>query len=132
MPVLKTSYELARERIIASDYAKELQQQENKKRIELVAGKIGMPSHQNIKYNFMPRNFADIQTLIRIVERAFGTKKRKKYDAIFTDNKKQASFLRMFYPVHTTEVILMPEAETVEGIRRAIENIRNSRAICRV
>ena len=34
MPVLKTSYELAQERIIASDYAKELQQQENKKRIE--------------------------------------------------------------------------------------------------
>jgi len=79
----------------------------NKDRIDAIAGKIGMPLHQNIKYNFMPQKFANLQTLVRLVERAFGTKRRKKYDAIFVDNKKTESFLNIFYPIHTTKVVLV-------------------------
>ena len=80
---------------------------ENRRRLDIAAGRIGMPLHQNIKYNFMPRTFANFQTLVRLIERAFGTKKRKKYDAIFADNTKTASFLNLFYPIHTTKVILV-------------------------
>lgn len=80
---------------------------ENKRRIEAASKKIGMPLHQNIKYNFMPQRLANLQTLVRIIERSFGTKKRKKYDAIFADNKKTASFLNLFYPMHTTKIVLV-------------------------
>ena len=79
----------------------------NRRLFEEASTRIKMPLHQNIKYNFMPRNFADLQTLVRMVERAFGTKRRKKYDAIFVDNKKTAAFLNIFYPIHTTKVILV-------------------------
>lgn len=79
----------------------------NRQRIDAVSKNIRMPLHQNIKYNFMPQNFADLQTLVRIIERAFGTKKRKKYDMIFIDTEKTASFLKLFYPIHTTKIILM-------------------------
>lgn len=80
---------------------------ENRRRIEETSRKIGMPLHQNIKYNFMPRSFANIQTLVRLIERAFGTKKRKKYDAIFADDNRTASFLNLFYPIHTTKVVFV-------------------------
>ncbi|MDD5136364.1 MAG: glycosyltransferase family 2 protein, partial [Candidatus Omnitrophica bacterium] len=46
-----------------------------RRRIELASGKIGMPLHQNIKFNFIGKKFAKLQTFVRIVERAFGTKK---------------------------------------------------------
>ena len=80
---------------------------QNRRRVETSSRKIGMPSHQNIKYNFMPQNFANLQALVRMIERAFGMKKRKKYDAIFADNKRTASFLNLFYPIHTTKVVLV-------------------------
>ncbi len=80
---------------------------ENRQRLESIAKKIDMPLHQNIKFNFMPKNFANLQTLSRLIERNFGTKKRKKYDAVFIDNDKAASLLKFFYPIHTTKVILV-------------------------
>jgi len=80
---------------------------ENKRRIEAASRKIGMPSHQNIKYNFMPQRLANLQTLVRLIERSFGTKKRKKYDAVFVDNDKTASLLKLFYPIHTTKVVFI-------------------------
>lgn len=85
---------------------------ENKQRIDSVAKKIEMPLHQNIKFNFMPKRFANLQTLTRLIERNFGTKKRKKYDAVFIDNDKTASLLKFFYPMHTTKVVLV-KADTV-------------------
>ena len=79
----------------------------NRDRADRAAKRIGMPLHQNIKFNYISERFANPQTLVRLVERSFGTKRRKKYDAIFADNGHSASFLKFFYPIHKTKVIFV-------------------------
>ena len=85
-----------------------------RRRIEVSAKSIGMPLHQNIKFNFLPERFANFQALMRLIERAFGTKKRKKYDAVFSDNEKTVSFLNLFYPMHATKIVLVKTKEWEE------------------
>ncbi|MDD5428203.1 MAG: glycosyltransferase family 2 protein [Candidatus Omnitrophica bacterium] len=76
-------------------------------RIKSAGKKINMPLHQNIKSNFMPGAFPALQLLLRLLERSFGTKKRKKYDAVFVDTRGAEAVLRFFYPIHRTDVFLV-------------------------
>ena len=99
--------------------------EENKRRVDMAAKRIEMPLHQNIKFNFIPKPFAGLQALVRLIERSFGTKKRKKYDVIFADNNRSVSFLNFFYPIHRTRVILVkPEAGMAAEAGRIIADIR--------
>lgn len=59
----------------------------NKKRLDLVSAKIKMPIHQNIRVNFLSNTLKSAQLIIRIGERLFGKKKRKRYDVILVNGK---------------------------------------------
>ena len=52
-----------------------------KKRIDDIKEKMNFPLHQNIKFNYLSSKIKILQISARILERTFGTKKRKKYDA---------------------------------------------------
>lgn len=99
---------------------------ENRRRIECAAKKINMPVHQNIKFNYFTQKFACLQVLVKLIERAFGTKRRKKYDIVLVDAGME-QLLKLFYPIHTTKASavqigpgLISEAEQI------INKIRDS------
>ncbi|MDD3905585.1 MAG: glycosyltransferase family 2 protein [Candidatus Omnitrophica bacterium] len=77
----------------------------NKQRVDSAVRRIDMPLHQNIKFNFMPDRFSAAQTLVRLIERSFGTKRRKKYDAVFVNNDGIGRLLKTFYRIHTAKII---------------------------
>ena len=62
-------------------------------RVISVKRKIGFPLHQNIKMNFLNSIFRTLQVTGRILERSFGRKKRKRYDALIVEKDSQAGFL---------------------------------------
>jgi GT2 family glycosyltransferase len=76
----------------------------NRGRVGKVCKIIKMPDHQNIKFNYFPHRFKDIRILTRLLERSFGTKKRKRYDAVIVDDEKTAGFLRLFQQIHKTMI----------------------------
>ncbi|NQT22584.1 MAG: glycosyltransferase, partial [Candidatus Omnitrophica bacterium] len=57
-----------------------------KKRIDAVKEKISFPLHQNIKFNYLNRKIRILEIIVRILERAIGTKRRKRYDHVIYDN----------------------------------------------
>ena len=73
-------------------------------RIEALSRKIAAPLHQNIKFNYFSPRLGDMQSAVRLIERSFGTKKRKKYDAVLVDNDRTLSFLAALKPIHRTGV----------------------------
>jgi GT2 family glycosyltransferase len=75
-----------------------------KAKIEEVSKKAGMPLHQNIKFNYFPEGFSELQVLIRLLERSFGTKARKHYDAVLVPDEKMAVLLRAFRFLHRTGI----------------------------
>lgn len=77
---------------------------EDMKRIETVSGKIGMPLHQNIKFDMLPAGHKYIQVLIRLLERSFGNKRKKRYDFIITDDSKAPYFFKLLGFLHKTKV----------------------------
>ncbi|MDD5438883.1 MAG: glycosyltransferase family 2 protein [Candidatus Omnitrophica bacterium] len=54
-------------------------------RIRDVMRSMDFPEHQNIKISYLPRSAGVVHVFVRIAERAFGTKRRKKYDAVVVD-----------------------------------------------
>ncbi|MFA5142625.1 MAG: glycosyltransferase family 2 protein [Candidatus Omnitrophota bacterium] len=102
-------------------------EKENREKIASVSAEIGMPLHQNIKFNFIPAAFAKLQTLTRVIERAFGTKRRKRYDAVLVDNDGVAALLNFFFVVHNTRIILAkPGSGMTAEACRMIAEIRKS------
>lgn len=65
-----------------------------------VMKRMGFPLHQNIKFNYAGQTFKLFNMLLRVLERSFGSKKRKKYDFVLTDEPFTASFLNLFYFIH--------------------------------
>lgn len=94
-------------------------------RIRSAAGKIGMPLHQNIKFNYFPARFKSMQILIRLIERSFGTKRRKKYDAILVDNETTRRFLGVAYPLHKNKIWCMaPGCDMAEKAHQVLSEMR--------
>lgn len=99
--------------------------EENKRRINDLSGAIGMPLHQNIKFNYMEGSFKGLNLLVRLLERAFGTRRRKRYDMVFLDDEKSAAFLKLFRFIHGTLIRSINIAEDpVPGIREDLSRIR--------
>ena len=65
-----------------------------KERLDKKCKEINFPSHQNIKVKFLNKILAPLETGIRIIERAFGTKSRKKYYAVITQKTRLESIFR--------------------------------------
>lgn len=59
-----------------------------RKRINNVKQDLNFPLHQNIKFNYLNSKIKILEISARILERAFGTKKRKKYDAVIYNEPK--------------------------------------------
>lgn len=97
---------------------------ENKRKIKDISREIKMPCHQNIKFNYIS-SFKDIQVLARVVERSFGTKRRKKYDAVLTNDKKVFSLLSICYPLHKTKVSFIEFASSgMEDMASLVSSLR--------
>lgn len=67
-----------------------------KERVDRAKERIAFPIHQNIKYNYLRDKLKIAEVGLRVIERSFGSKRRKKYDAIICDDKKLISLLRFF------------------------------------
>ncbi|MBP7055786.1 MAG: glycosyltransferase family 2 protein [Candidatus Omnitrophica bacterium] len=103
-----------------------------KARVSEAASKINMPLHQNLKMSYCPGRFRGLQVLARLIERSFGTKRRKKYDMVFVVYDKTASFLKFFGHLHKTNVIpITPEIGFIKEAERAIADTRISESSLR-
>lgn len=99
--------------------------EKSKARISKISQKIAMPLHQNIKYNFLPSRFKKMQLLIRLAERAFGTKRRKKYDIFFANDRGTLSFLNSFFFLHSTRIAAFdPGHDMVKDLDTVISKLR--------
>ncbi len=78
-----------------------------KSRVEAASRSIDMPLHQNIKLNVLPSRGGNIQVLIRLIERSFGTKRRKRYDSVLVDDRRLFSLLRGFRFIHGVPIHLV-------------------------
>ena len=78
--------------------------EKNRARIATVSRKINMPVHQNIKLKFLPARYKALHILIRLIERSFGTKKRKRYDAVLINDESLLSLLKIFHPLHGADI----------------------------
>ncbi|MGB2706244.1 MAG: glycosyltransferase family 2 protein [Candidatus Omnitrophota bacterium] len=65
-----------------------------KNRVNAIMQKTDFPLHQNIKFNYLDRRLKVFELAARILERSFGSKKRKKYDAVICDERKTIPLLR--------------------------------------
>ena len=92
----------------------------NKERIKTISQKIAFPLHQNIKFNYFPERFKNIQVLIRLIERSFGTKIRKKYDVVLVDNESAGRFLKAFYGLHRNRICAIGEGRDIMDKARLI------------
>ncbi len=102
------------------------EKEKNITKIAYISEKIKMPVHQNIKFNFFPRKFKNMQLLIRLIERSFGTKRRKKYDIVLIDNEKTFSFLKRFYLLHNTKMHLINlKNDLIHDMDDTISKLRN-------
>jgi len=99
-----------------------------KGKVEAVSKKIGMPLHQNIKFNILPEKQKNAHVLIRLIERAFGTKRRKRYDFIIADNPGSERFLNLFKIIHGTKAITADFGKNkVEEMAGIIKGIRGAK-----
>lgn len=100
----------------------------NKARIESVSKRIGMPLHQNIKFNFISDGYKNVHILIRLLERSFGTKKRKKYDAILAGDSKLVSLLKVFHVLHSTDIKLVDfRNDLIDRLEAIVDELRKKK-----
>lgn len=92
----------------------------NRGRVEGIALKIKMPLHQNLKITYSPNRFSGLQVLARLIERSFGTKRRKKYDFLITDGRASSVLLKALRPIHATPVY---EIDLKNDVRGKFEHI---------
>jgi len=95
---------------------------EDRKKIIAVSEKINMPLHQNIKFNALSGKYKNAHVLIRLIERAFGTKARKKYDFILVDDKNMFSLLKVFQLLHRTPINFVEFKRDMRGDTKGIIN----------
>lgn len=94
-------------------------------RVDGAAKKSGMPLHQNIKFNYFPERFASAQVLVRMLERSFGTKARKRYDAVIMPDERSARLLRAFAFLHRSGVYYTDFSDGgVKAVEAAISGAR--------
>jgi hypothetical protein len=103
----------------------------SKARIEAASRKIEMPLHQNIKFNYFPKRFGDAQSAVRLIERSFGTKSRKRYDVVLAGNDRTLSVLNALYPLHRTRIRRIGlEHDAVKELASMISGLRDQKHEC--
>ncbi|MFA6142755.1 MAG: glycosyltransferase family 2 protein [Candidatus Omnitrophota bacterium] len=100
----------------------------NKARIESITKKIDMPLHQNIKFNFISDGYKNVHILIRLIERSFGTKKRKKYDVVLAGDLKLVRLLKAFHVLHNTDIKLVDFRKgLVDRLKIIVDELRKKK-----
>lgn len=79
-------------------------EKESRGRVGRLSKNIDMPLHQNIKFNYLSDAFMGVQLLTRLIERSFGSKKRKRYDFFLVADNSVGRIIKRFYPIHRTAV----------------------------
>lgn len=78
-----------------------------KERIYNLEKKINFPLHQNIKFNYLNNKIKIFEIVIRILERSFGSKKRKKYDLVICNEKPLYPILKRICDIQKCAVKIM-------------------------
>lgn len=76
-----------------------------RQRMETVKKEINFPLHQNIKYNYSNRWIGVAEIFIRTIERLYGSKAGKKYDAYLYNSEKASIFMNAAAALHNCEAI---------------------------
>jgi GT2 family glycosyltransferase len=95
----------------------------SRKLVENASEKIGIPSHQNIKISY-GGPFKRSVSILRILERSFGTKRRKKYDIILSDDRILSSLCRLLSPIHGATVCDIGRGADTGLIKSALQKAR--------
>lgn len=74
-------------------------------KINTVSSQSSFPVHQNIKFNYLNKGPKIFEIAVRILERSFGRKRRKKYDAVISDGKKLLPFLKVLCDFQKCDVL---------------------------
>ncbi len=83
-------------------------------RMEALKKRGNFPLHQNIKFNYLNRKFKMLEITARILERSFGRKKRKKYDAVICGERGLLPFLKFLCSFQKSISLSMDFAEFSE------------------
>ena len=76
-------------------------------RIDTIREKMDFPLHQNIKLNYLNPRFKFLEIAVRILERSFGRKKRKKYDIFICDNASLLEAVKMLCSLQKSNALLL-------------------------
>jgi GT2 family glycosyltransferase len=98
-----------------------------KTRLEKVSANIDMPLHQNIKFNSFPASGKIPSVLIRLIERSFGTKRRKRYDILIADDAGSLRLVNALKFLHGARTVALDfgNDKSLE-MDRIIKNIRGA------
>lgn len=97
----------------------------NRKRLAKISEEIGMPLHQNIKFSYFPDSLKSAHIIVKVLERSFGTKRRKRYDALIIDGLPGSALLKALHPFHGARIKFMdPKGNIVPGLKHLIDDIR--------
>ena len=96
-------------------------------RIDNVKQGLNFPLHQNIKFNYLNNKIKILEISARILERAFGTKKRKRYDAVIYNEPKLTPLLNILcsFQKCTGEIIDF-NYYSEEALKNIIVPLRNA------
>jgi GT2 family glycosyltransferase len=98
-----------------------------RKRIEAVSKEGNFPLHQNIKFNYLNQRFKILEVCARILERSFGRKKRKKYDAVISDEAGFLPLLKFLCSFQKCNAVLMDFSHcSEEKLKEAILPFRKN------
>jgi len=73
--------------------------------IDAAQRKMGFPLHQNIKLNILKSRVRPLDIPIRILERSFGRKKRKRYNAVIYGERKTSPLLEVLCNIHKCRLL---------------------------
>lgn len=98
-----------------------------RKRIDNVKQSLNFPLHQNIKFNYLNNKIKILEISARILERAFGTKKRKRYDVVIYNEPKLTPLLNILCNFQKcTDEIIDFNYYSEEVLKNIIVPLRNS------
>ena len=104
-------------------------------RIDAVKQKMNFPLHQNIKLNYLNAALKIPEISVRILERSFGRKKRKRYDTIICPETRLIPLLKVLSRAQKSRVILknfkpfpkcdiiLPVCDEYEFTKKCIESM---------
>jgi len=93
---------------------------------------MGFPLHQNIKVNFLKSAVKALEISARILERSFGRKKRKKYDALMCGEREKVSLLRVLCNIHKCRLLKVDFSDPASAWEQISDSCRDRKSLSSV